>query len=111
LVTAVPYYLASNFRLIVSVAHCETPWPKTKQLICHILLHNSPSLEEVWTGTQIGQELGGKAWCGDHGGVLLIGLLSWLFFFAFFWDSVSWSSIIKYLLLISTSALDDYVYL
>lgn len=39
-------------------------------------LHCCSSLEEVRTGTQAGQECGGKNWCSDHGGVLLTGLPS-----------------------------------
>jgi hypothetical protein len=39
------------------------------------LPHHSSSSKEVRTGTQAGQEPGGRSWCRGHGRVLLTGLL------------------------------------
>ena len=58
---------------------CEDTMTKTKLrrkgFIWLTLPHYSLSLKEGRTGTQTGQEPGGRSWCRGHGGVLLTGLL------------------------------------
>jgi hypothetical protein len=76
-VTRHHHYLSQGF-----YGFDETPWPKPSwggKGLFGLYFHNwSPSLKEVRTGTQTGQNLGGRSWCRGHGRVLLTGLLTLL---------------------------------
>jgi hypothetical protein len=45
------------------------------------LLHHSPPLKWVRTGTQAGLEPGDKSCCRGHGEIMLTGIISFFFFF------------------------------
>jgi hypothetical protein len=75
---ATPSWAPGNLVLGYPLLQWKDHYPKASwegESIWLTLRDHSPSLKEVGTETQSGQEPGGRSWCRGPGGVLLTALL------------------------------------